>query len=376
MRAPLNAVVEFVRALRASGVQASPGQLLQFVRALDNISITERAHVRDVARTTLVSSREDLVIFEDLFDRFWDQTGMASKPPPTVPPALPKTRLQPAEIAIAQRLGKHGEQRAEQAVVDRSMTWSPLEVVRRKRFDELSEEEASIVRGLMQKAHWQFGERTTRRFRRASARAAPDWRRMIRRAVRNDGELLERKWRVHESRPRPIVALADISGSMERYSRMLLAFLHALVQQGRRRPRPQPVEVFVFGTRLTRITRALEARSFEGAMEDLGHDALDWAGGTRIGECLHRFNRAWGRRVLGRGAVVLVISDGWDQGDPALVAHEMDRLRKSCHRLVWVNPLVGTPGYEPKTRGMLAALPSLDEFRGGGTLQDLFAMAG
>jgi len=171
--------------------------------------------------------------------------------------------------------------------------------------------------------------------------------------------VLEQRSRKHK--PRPIVALADVSGSMERYARMLLHFLHAFTLQQTRQGVRQ-VESFTFGTRLTRITRTLKKRSVDAALSEVGQQVKDWSGGTRIGACLHSFNQSWGKRVLGQGAIVLIISDGWDQGEPGLLAFEMERLQKSCHRLIWLNPLLGTPGYQPLTRGLVAALPYIDDF--------------
>jgi hypothetical protein len=160
-----------------------------------------------------------------------------------------------------------------------------------------------------------------------------------------------------KTKPRPLVVIADISGSMERYTRLLLHFLYSLTAG-----LDQRVETFLFGTRLTRITRQLEHKDIETALREVSGAVNDWAGGTRIGDCLHRFNFDWGRRVLGRGAVVLVISDGWDRGDPELLRAEMARLTRSCHRLIWLNPLLGAPDYEPLTRGIQAALPYIDDF--------------
>lgn len=163
-------------------------------------------------------------------------------------------------------------------------------------------------------------------------------------------------WRDIRTEPRPLVLICDISGSMERYSRILLQFAHA-ISAGL-----GDVETFVFGTRLTRITRQLRHKDIDDAIDAVSKHVVDWSGGTRIGEAIKEFNFRWGRRVLGRSPVVLLISDGWDRGDPELLAREMDRLQRSCHRLIWLNPLLGTPGYEPLTVGMQAALPFVDDF--------------
>jgi uncharacterized protein with von Willebrand factor type A (vWA) domain len=167
---------------------------------------------------------------------------------------------------------------------------------------------------------------------------------------------VELAWRETQTEPRPLVVICDISGSMERYSRILLQFVHTITAGYTH------VESFVFGTRLTRITRQLRHRDIDEAVESVTRQVVDWSGGTRIGEAVREFNFRWGRRVLGRGPVVLLISDGWDRGDPEMLSREMDRLQRSCHRLIWLNPLLGSPGYEPLTLGMQAALPYVDDF--------------
>jgi uncharacterized protein with von Willebrand factor type A (vWA) domain len=181
-------------------------------------------------------------------------------------------------------------------------------------------------------------------------------RRTLRRSWRFGGEPVELSWRHIRTEPRPLVLICDISGSMERYSRILLQFAHA-ISAGL-----GDVETFVFGTRLTRITRQLRHKDIDDAIDAVSKHVVDWSGGTRIGEAIKEFNFRWGRRVLGRSPVVLLISDGWDRGDPELLAREMDRLQRSCYRLIWLNPLLGTPGYEPLTVGMQAALPFVDDF--------------
>jgi uncharacterized protein with von Willebrand factor type A (vWA) domain len=182
-------------------------------------------------------------------------------------------------------------------------------------------------------------------------------RRTLRRSLRSEGEVFSWAYREQKTKPRPLVVIADISGSMERYTRLLLHFIY-----GMKSALNQPMEAFVFSTRLTRITRPLQLRDLDLALKNVGQLVNDWAGGTRIGESLKTFNFDWGRRVLGRGAVVLIISDGWDRGDVELLAHEMARLQRNCHRLIWLNPLLGATGYEPLTRGIQAALPHIDDF--------------
>jgi hypothetical protein len=192
---------------------------------------------------------------------------------------------------------------------------------------------------------------------------------MLRHALATGGEALRWRWLRRTTRPRPIVLVCDISGSMERYSRFMLRFAHALQRSG------APVEVFVFGTRLTRITRQLRVRSPDAALRRVAERVVDWSGGTRIGESLRQLNRRWVRRTVRSGAVVLLMSDGWERGDPAVLAREMATLRRSCHRLIWIDPLAAREGFEPVTAGLMAALPHVDEFVPAASVASLAALA-
>jgi uncharacterized protein len=211
---------------------------------------------------------------------------------------------------------------------------------------------------------WQLGRRRVRRWKRGAGRRF-DMRRSLRKNTRFGGEIVELAWREHKVKPRPLVVIADISGSMEQYSRLLLHFIHTLAQG------MEDVEAFVFGTRLTRITHELRTRNVDVAVNQVADLVKDWSGGTRIGESLHTFNNKWARRVLGRGAVVLIISDGWDRGDVSILRAELDRLQRSSYRLIWLNPLLGMAGYQPLTRGIMAALPYIDDFLPVHSLQSL-----
>jgi uncharacterized protein with von Willebrand factor type A (vWA) domain len=240
------------------------------------------------------------------------------------------------------------------AAVDRASTYSAREALRAKDFAAMSDAELDEARALLKQMRWDPGRRRTRRWTPAR-RGDPDLRRAIRDTLRSGGEILAIPRRGRKEKPRTLVLLCDVSGSMERYSRMLLSFVYALARTHDR------VEAFLFATRLTRITPLLSGRGLDRVVSDVAREVPDWAGGTRIGETLDTFNRRWARRVLGRGAVVLLISDGWDRGDPALLATTMARLRRSCHRVIWLNPRLGSPSYQPLTRGMQAALPYVDD---------------
>ncbi|RDI94663.1 VWA domain-containing protein [Meiothermus sp. QL-1] len=362
MTSLLSHVVAFARALRREGIPVTPGQAAAFARALGEIAIFDPESFFFAARCTLVTRREDLARFDEVFRRFWKALGLEGFPAELLhqtplPPKNPKAR--PGEVGRSPQTTPSTDG-PPQPLVDRALTFSELEVLRQKRFDQMSEAELEAARRLIQGLAWTPPERRSRRMR-PMGQEQPDLRRSLRRALRHQGEVLSLAWRSRKRKPRPIVALADVSGSMERYARMLLQFLHAFAWAETRRG-VRRVEVFTFGTRLTRITRSIKKRDANTALAEVGREVKDWSGGTRIGACLHTFNHTWGKRVLGQGAIVLIISDGWDQGDPELLAFEMERLQKSCHRLVWLNPLLGTPGYRPLTRGLVAALPYVDHF--------------
>lgn len=359
----LSHVVAFARSLRHAGIVVTPGQTATFARALGEISIFDPEAFFYAAQSTLLTRQEDRAKFAEAFRQFWQHLGLERFPAellhqtPLPPQKDPKAR--PGEVGREPRSSEQSSKQP-QPVVDRALTFSETEVLKQKRFDQMSEAELEAARRLLYGLAWNPPKRRTRRLK-AGGKEQLDLRKSFRRSLKHQGELVELERRSRKRKPRPIVALADVSGSMERYARMLLHFLHAfsLVQtrQGARQ-----VECFTFGTRLTRITRTLKKSSVDAALSEVGRQVKDWSGGTRIGACLHSFNQNWAKRVLGRGALVLIISDGWDQGEPELLAFEMERLQKSCHRLIWLNPLLGTPGYQPLTRGLVAAMPFIDDF--------------
>jgi uncharacterized protein with von Willebrand factor type A (vWA) domain len=245
--------------------------------------------------------------------------------------------------------------------------WSPHGVSRTKDFGEFTPAELERARLLLQTLPWHLSLRRTRRWQRASG-GAVDLRPVLRRNLMRGGELLELPRRRRRETARPIVLIADVSGSMERYSRVMLHFVYGLSHSGTR------VETFMFATRLTRVTRQLTERGRE-AVSRLARDVDDWGGGTRIGAALRTFNTRWARRVMRNGPVVLIVSDGWDRGEPALLKQELARVRRSCYRLIWLNPLLGSASYEPLTRGMLAALDHVDDFLPAHNLASLEQLA-
>jgi uncharacterized protein with von Willebrand factor type A (vWA) domain len=336
--------------------------MMDLVSALDHIEIGRKSDFFYSARALLVHERDDLPLFDEAFELFWrkpaeswdlgEWQGLTRRRKPSGPvvthPPLKETSPQAGNSASTSS--------QEMTVIEVTRTYSNRELLRHKNFAEMDAEESEAVKQMMLRLLWKVGERRTRRLHPGKGQLI-DLRRTLRRSLRSEGEIFRWSYREHKMKPRPLVLIADISGSMERYTRLLLHFIY-----GMKAALSQPVEAFVFSTRLTRITRPLQIRDLDLALKNVGQLVNDWAGGTRIGESLKTFNFEWGRRVLGRGAVVLIISDGWDRGDADLLKREMARLKHNCQRLIWLNPLLGAPDYEPLTRGIQAALPHIDDF--------------
>lgn len=357
----LHNLLLFGRVLRGMGLDINPGRMMDLVSALDHIEIGRKSDFFYSARTLLVHQREDLSLFDEAFEMFWrrpadswqvDWAGLPQRRRPRGPVVTPP----PLEEAARQQEDGSSTSNQEMTVIEVTRTYSNREILRHKNFAELSAEEAEAVKQMMTQLLWNVAERRTLRKRPGKGHSI-DMRRTLRRSLRSEGEIIRWSYRVPKRKPRPLVVIADISGSMERYTRLLLHFIY-----GMKAALNQPVEAFVFSTRLTRITRPLQLRDLDQALHKIAQIVHDWAGGTRIGESLKSFSFEWGRRVLGRGAVVLIISDGWDRGDVELLKREMARLKRNCYRLIWLNPLLGAPDYEPLTRGIQAALPYVDDF--------------
>jgi uncharacterized protein with von Willebrand factor type A (vWA) domain len=357
----LHNLLLFGRVLRRLGLDVNPGRMMDLVSALDHIEIGRKPDFYFSARTLLVHEREDLPLFDEAFELFWrkpaeewsvEWQGLSRRPRPSRPIVTPP----PLEESTPQTNDSTSSSNQEMTVIEVTRTYSDRELLRHKNFAEMSAEEAEAVKQMMAHLLWKVSERRTRRKRPGKGRWI-DLRRTLRHSLRSEGEIFRWSYREPKWKPRSLVVIADISGSMERYTRLLLHFIY-----GMKAALNQPVEAFVFSTRLTRITRPLQIRDLDLALKNVGELVHDWSGGTRIGESLKTFNFVWGRRVLGRGAVVLVISDGWDRGDVELLKREMARLKRNCHRLIWLNPLLGAPDYEPLTRGIQAALPHIHDF--------------
>src|SRR5207253_1451333 len=325
--------------------------------------IRDRDDVYWTLRTTLVSRAEDL----ESFDRAFAAWFLRSPSPPPYRGA----EQQPRGLRLGERTTRTDARGADAGGDEpRSVGWSAHEVLRRKDFAAMTPDEfAQAARAISEVA----AARPLRRSRRLRPHARGrrlDLRRLARRSLARGGDPIERPFRRRMDVPRKLVVLCDVSGSMEAYTRALLLFLHAVVGSGR------GVEVFAFGTRLTRLTEELRTRDPEQALAAAAERVVDWASGTRIGASLKTFNDVWGRRALTRGAVVVIVSDGWERHEPTLVAQEMARLHRAAYAIVWVNPLKGSADYQPLAGGMRAALPYVDRFVAGHNLASLEELAG
>lgn len=356
-------------AMRASGSRVGVGELLSAHRALHAIDASDRHECFFALRTVLCSRRENLEAFEAAFAEAFGHDVRI--PPP--PEELDQAKLVLPRVAVPPEPGPtRAAPPADPELVPAA--WSDTELLGDKDFAEYTDAERVQARRILRRLAAHGPMRPSRRTRSSHRRgprpggARADLRRTLRSSLRHGGEPFERHWREPGERSRPLVLVCDVSGSMEPYARMLLAYMQACVAARRR------VEAFAFGTRLTRVTGELRGRDPDAALARAAAAVTGWSGGTRIGDSLSSLNREHAGRV-GRGAIVVVLSDGWDRGDPELLAAEMQRLSRCAHRLVWLNPLRAAADYEPLTRGMVAALPHVDRFLSGNSLASLGELA-
>jgi len=354
--------------MRAGGARVGVGELLGAHRALAAVDPADRGAAYFALRATMCSRRDDFVAFDAAFAELF---GRDPVPVQELPDDIAAAGL------VLPRVGVPAEDVAVPAEGEADVVpsaWSDAELLRDKDFADYTDAERKVARHVMRRLAGAGPTRPSRRTRAAPRRGAappaarPDLRRTMRASLRTGGDPVERHWREPSERPRPLVLVCDVSGSMEPYARMLLQYMQACVAARRR------VEAFVFGTRLTRVTAELAGRDPDRALDRAAGAADDWSGGTRIGEALATLNREHGRRV-GRGAIVVLLSDGWDRGDPDELAAEMARLKRCSHSLIWLNPLKAHEGYEPLTRGMQAALPHVDHFLSGNSISSLAHLA-
>jgi uncharacterized protein len=362
-------VMHFARVLRSAGLPVGPGKVLDAIRAVEAVGIGSRTDFYWTLHAVFVNRRDQRELFDQAFHIFWRKPDLLEKMMQLLLPQIEAGAPPPGdELArrVAEALGPEklpGEGEAPDDAeppaveLDATLSFSAREILQHKDFEQMSAAEVEQAKSLIRKLRLPIKPVPTRRFRRDPSGWRVDLRRTLRQSLRGGGAMIDlaRKRRVR--RHPPLVILSDISGSMERYARMLLHFMHAATGDRDR------VHSFVFGTRLTNVTRQLRARDVDLALAKVGDLVEDWSGGTRIGHCLHEFNRVWSRRVLGQGAVVLLITDGLDRDAGEGLELEMERLHKSCRRLIWLNPLLRFDGYSPLASGARAIIRHVDDFR-------------
>ena len=375
---PFKRLVGFGRYVRSQGLAVGTGRIVSFCRAASTLDVFDRTDLHLAARATLVSRPEDFALLDEAFDRYFGPSGLepveASSLEST--PEDPTREHQSEATSEGERIvaaarwspGDAAEETEGESAI--RVVASDAERLRKKDFDEMSDEERRAALARMRRLALIAPSRRSRRFRPSGRGERFDLRRTLRRSLRTEGEPFNRAWKERRSKPRPIVLILDVSGSMAPYGRPLVEFAHAAANAGRR------VEVFCFGTRLTRITRALKTRDPQQALVAVGSTVNDWEGGTRIGSSLKALLDRWSARTALRGSVVVLCSDGLERGDPDVLAAQMARLSRLAHRVLWLNPLKGSPRYEPLARGMAASLPFVDTFLPGHNMESLEDLAG
>lgn len=361
-------LLHFARLLRRMGIAVSAGETADLAQGLAHVDLGRRDDVYYTMRCILTHNLEEQAIFDLAFAAFWAGqrawmmeagAGRRARATHSAAEGNPPDKEVMQGARTEDGAGEVPEEEQGNAETDVQATYGAIEILRRKDFASYTEEELRAAQCFLDSLAWRLSQHATRRLERASKRTAClDLPATIRRSIGFGGEIVVPTWRRRKRKPRPLTIICDVSGSMDRYSRLFLHFIYALAR-GRMK---QPVEAFVFGTRLTRITPALPHHDVDRALDDVSGLVQDWAGGTRIGKSLKTFNFAWARRTLGRGAVAIIISDGWDRGDIALLEREIGRLRRSVHRLIWLNPLLGAADYQPLALGIRTVLPYVDDF--------------
>ena len=352
-------IIGFARALRAAGVPVGPGAVIDAMNAIQLVDIGNRTDVFTTLEAIFIKRHEHTVIFAQAFDLFFraaedwkqmlDSVPLPNQPKKKPPPASRRVQEAFAPAPLTETLQTQSE--------EVRLSVSDQEILQNKDFAQMTAAEIAEVTRAIARMKLPQAELRTRRYRPDARGQRLDMRRTLRGSLRTGGEIVDIRKLGRIEKPAPIVALLDISGSMSEYTRLFLHFLHAIIDARKR------VSVFLFGTRLTNVTRSLRERDPDEALARCSALVEDWAGGTRIATSLHVFNKLWGRRVLGQGAIVLLISDGLEREADSRLAFEMDRLHRSCRRLIWLNPLLRYGGFEPKAQGIKMMLPHVDEFR-------------
>src|SRR5438876_11228713 len=364
-------LMHFARTLWAAGLPVGPGKVLDAVAAIEAVGITDRRDFYWTLHAVFVNRADQRQLFDQAFHVFWRNPERLKKMLALVLPQMNVEAPREEGAEMLRRLAEalHPNREAQETGeteldLDAAMTFSDREQLRAMDFDKMSLDELARAKAAIARLRLPIHDIATRRFARDPRGARADMRATLRAALRSGG-IIDLKRKSRRRRPPPLVVLCDISGSMSRYSRVFLHFMHSITNDRDR------VYTFVFGTRLTNITRYLRFRDVDVALDRVAEAVEDWSGGTRIGHSIHDFNQLWSRRVLGQGAVVLLITDGLDRDAGTGLAHEMDRLHRSCRRLIWLNPLLRYEGFEPRSLGMKAMLPHVDEFRPVHNLESL-----
>jgi uncharacterized protein with von Willebrand factor type A (vWA) domain len=369
-------IMHFGRVLRSAGLPVGPGKILDAVQAVLAVGIANRRDFYWSLHAVFVNRRDQHEIFDQAFHIFWRDPHLLERMLGLLMPQVPGEEELPPEEPPNRRVmeamspqdkdGNEPEEEKEPEIdVEATMTASSNELLQKMDFEDMSAEEISQAKAAIARMRLPIHEVPTRRFHRSQHPVRIDMRATLRAALRSGGSVIPLQYRKRRRRPPPLVILCDISGSMGRYTRMLLHFMHAITNDRDR------VSTFLFGTRLTNVTRHLRNKDIDVAVNKCTETVEDWSGGTRIGESLSDFNRFWSRRVLGQGAVLLLISDGLDRDAGRGLNIEMERLHKSCRRLIWLNPLLRFDGFEPKSQGIRAIMPHVDEFRPVHNLESL-----
>ena len=357
--------MHFSRALRAAGLPVGPGATLAALDAVNAVGLENRNDFYWALHAVFVNRVEHRELFDQAFHVFWRNPKLLEQMMAMLLPSISVPREEetsPLSRRIQDALLPQGgkgkdEDIPEELEFDAALTWSDRELFREMDFEQMTQEEIDRAKAAIARLRLPLPRVRTRRFRAAPTGPRIDMRATLRKSLRSGSGLINIERRTSVHKPPPLVILCDISGSMSRYSRMLLHFAHAIAGHRTR------VSSFVFGTRLTNITRYLRAKDVDIALDSVAEQVEDWSGGTRIGQCIANFNREWSRRVCGQGAVVLLISDGLDRDAAEGLSEQMERLHKSCRQLIWLNPLLRYDQFEPRAAGIRAILPHVDEFR-------------
>ena len=359
-----DAITVFGRFLRQAGCQIGTGEIMSAIEASSKINLSNRKDFRHALKTCFITNHKMIPLFDQLFNLYWRNPDKIERVSDILR-KLNESRLSKAGLSSMKdqvkelynkQLENFNEKESDEEKQFDVFLYSPQEILREKRFDAYTNEEYDEAKEFISRWMWKFGERKLRRLQKGRKSYRLDIRNTIRNNIFPAQDFIALNWKDRKTKQRPLVVLTDISGSMDHYTRILLHFIFTIHSINNH------LEAFTFGTRLSRITHYLRQKDANDALEYVNESVQDWSGGTKIGETLETFNRMWTRRVLNGSAVVLIISDGWDTGNIDLLSKEVDRLHRSCHRLIWLNPNLGYENFQPLSQGLLAIQPHVDDF--------------